>query len=259
MRNNVVEIVLLTHKCNDVNCEHALVSYEIKLKEYYAEAKLIRYGLKQNPYKFKIDRGFFLDWLLSLNPTKMTLIGNMRLEDFITLASYIFPDYHARLRSLEEVDEIMHLEDFVKLLHYVPDADAEIQSGWRKLMIKRGPAMFRPHSEFYNPNWFDYRNRKVDSKLIESSTEKIEEFLNTLYEINPEIIRKYIERVDIDEDKDWFYGHIYMHNKLKRCIKEAWWSGEVCLISASNTIRYRLKYDKTCIEKLAEELTKVKT
>jgi hypothetical protein len=180
----------------------------------------------------------------------------MRIEDFITLASYIFPkDYHVRLKSLE-IDEVMYLEDFVKLLH--PENQVVVEDGWKGLMLKREPAMFRPHSEFYNPFWFDYRNKDIESELIESSGGRVEDFLDMLYEMNPEIIKRYIEKVEIDEDEPMRWGYIYLHKKLRRCIKEAWWSREVCLISASDTIRSSLKYDKSCIEKLAEELAAIR-
>jgi hypothetical protein len=186
-------------------------------------------------------------------------IGNMQIEDFITLASYIFPDdYHMRLQSLEKIDEVMHLEDFVKLLHLEHNAETQTQvSGWKGLMLKREPTIFS-YTEFYNPFWFDYRNKEVSSRRIDSSSDKVEEFLNMLYEINPEIIKRYIEKVRIDENE--LHGRIYLHKNLKKCIKQARWSRVIDLRVGSDTIRYCLEYDKSCIEKLAEELkTEVRT
>jgi hypothetical protein len=248
---------VFTHECSDPDCRYKRIDYEIRLTEKYAEITLITFAINRNPYRSKVVREYLLPFLLSLKSTKKNWkgIGNMQIEDFITLASYIFPDdYHARLQSLE-MDEVPYLEDFVKLLHPEHNAGTRTQvSGWKGLMVKRGPAMFRSYNKFYNPFWFDYRNKNTDSKLIESSSGKVEEFLNMLYEINPEIIKRYIEKVEIDENEPEWRGCIYLDKKLKRCIKQARWSREIDLISASDTIRYCLKYDKSCIEKLAEEL-----
>jgi len=250
-----VNISLLTHRCGDPNCEYKYPDYELNLTEKHVEITFMRNSLRKNPYKWKLNREYLLDWLLSLNFTKSNWkgVGHLRIEDFITLASYIFPDdYHIRLRSVE-LDEAMNLEDFIKLLH--PEhKNQDGQDGWKSLMVKREPRMFHPHTTFYNPFWFDYRNKNINSKLIESSSGRIEEFLNMLYEISPLLLKKYIEKVEIDEDEPERWGYIYLHKKLKNCVEEAWWSREVCLISASDTIRSRLKYDKSCIERSAEEL-----
>lgn len=255
-----VRIAVFTHRCDDPNCRHKNIDYEVELREEYAEITLISYAIHRNPYKWRVLREYLLDWLLSLNFTKRDWegIGNMRIEDFIALASYIFPeDYHVRLKSVE-IDEVMHLEDFVKLLHPEHKAGNNQIDGWKGLMVKRKPRMFHPHSIFYNPFWLDYRRSQEDNGLIESSGGKIEKFLGILYEISPEIIKRYVEKVEIDEDEPDRWGYIYLHERLKGCIEEAWWSREVCLISASDTVRSRLVYDKSCIEKLAEELAEAK-
>jgi thiamine kinase-like enzyme len=245
-----VEVHVFTHKCNGPICRYCSVDYHIKLKEKYAEIELITFVIHRNPYKWRVLREYLLGFLLSLNLRQ----GNMRIEDFITLASYIFPeDYHIRLQSLEEVDEFMHLENFVKLLHSEHKAGNQID-GWKGLMVKRKPRMFDSHSIFYNPFWFDYRRSQEKSKLIESSSGEVEGFLNMLYEISPELIKRYVEKVEIDEDEPEQWARIYLSKKLRKCIQKAFWSREIDLISASDTIRYSLKYDKSCIERLADSL-----
>jgi hypothetical protein len=249
-----VEFNVLTHKCDDPNCRYRTIDYQIELEEKYAEIELITYAINRNPYKWRILREYLLHFLLSLNFTKRNWrgIGNMRIEDFITLASYIFPDdYYVRLQSLEEVDEVMHLEDFVKLLH--SEHKAGNQDGWKGLMVKRKPRMFH-HSIFYNPFWFDYRRSQEKSELFGSSGGKVEVFLDMLYEISPEIIKRYVKMVKIDEDEPEEWAYIYLSKELGKCIQEAFWSREIDLISASDMIRYRLKYDKSCIERLADSL-----
>jgi len=251
-----VEINVLTHKCGDSNCRHISIDYRIKLKEKYAEIELIIFAIRRNPYKWRVLREYLLHFLLSLNFTKRNYHyqgGNMHIEDFITLASYIFPeDYHIRLQSLETVDEFMHLEDFVKLLH--PEHKANQIDGWKGLMVKRGPRMFDFHSIFYNPFWFDYRRSQEKSVRIVSSNGEIKEFLDMLYEINPELIKRYVEKVEIDEDEPELWAHIYLSKELRKCIQKAFWSEKIDLIRGSDTIRYVLKYDKSCIERLADSL-----
>jgi hypothetical protein len=252
-----VEINVFTHKCDDPNCRYRIIDYQIKLKEKYAEIELITYVIHRNPYKWRVLREYLLHFLLSLNFTRSNWqsIGNMCIEDFITLASYIFPeDYHVRLQSLEEVDKVMHLEDFVKLLHSEHKAGNNQIDGWKGLMVKREPRMFHPHSIFYNPFWFDYRRSQEKSELIKSSGGEVEGFLDMLYEISPELIKRYVEKVEIDEDEPERWAYIYLSKKLRKYIQKAFWSREIDLISASDTIRYSLKYDKSCIERLADSL-----
>lgn len=249
-----VEIDVYTHKCDDPNCRYRSIDYKITLKEEYAEIDLIIYAIYRNPYKWRVIRKYLLHFLLSLNFRRPNWqgIGNMRIEDFITLASYIFPeDYHIRLQNLEEVDEVMYLEDFVKLLH---SEKAENQNGWKGLMLKRKPRLFYPHSIFYNPFWFDYRTSQKESFLIGSSGGEVEGFLDMLYEINPELIKRHVEKVKIDEDDPEQWANIYLSEDLRKCIQEAFWSREIDLISATDIIRYNLKYDKSCNQRLADSL-----
>jgi len=248
-----VEIKVFTHECDTPNCRYRSIDYQIKLEEKYAEIELITYTKHRNPYKWTVLREYLLHFLLSLNFTR-NCQGNMRIEDFITLASYIFPeDYHIRLQSLETVDEFMHLEDFVKLLHPEHKAGNQID-GWKGLMVKRGPRMFYLYSIFYNPFWFDYRKSQEESVRIKSSSGEVERFLDMLYEISPELIKRYVEQVEIDENEPERLAYIYLSEELRKCIQKSIWSREIDLISASDTIRYILKYDKSCIERLADSL-----
>jgi len=251
-----VEINVLTHKCGDPNCRHISIDYQVKLKEKYAEIELIIFAIHRNPYKWRVLREYLLHFLLSLNFTKRNwysqCTGNMHIEDFITLASYIFPeDYHVRLQSLEEVDEFMHLEDFVKLLH--PEHKNNQIDGWKGLMVKRKPRMFDHHSIFYNPFWFDYRNQEKSVRIASSSGE-IKEFLDMLFKINPELIKRYVEKIEIDEDEPERWACIYLSKELRKCIQKAIWSRKIDLIYGSDMIKYILKYDKSCIERLADSL-----
>ncbi len=82
----------------------------------------------------------------------------------------------------------------------------------------------------------------------------MEGFLDMLYEISPELIKRYVEKIEIDEDKPELWAYIYLSKELRKCIQKAFWSREIDLISASDMIRYSLKYDKSCIERLADSL-----
>jgi hypothetical protein len=246
------------------------IDYRITLKPSYAIVEVYTpsiYGRRvKKPSVAKIKKEDFVYWVLSLNKKERKFLdaklGNFMMRDFLTIVSYIFEeDFHTRLKAFEKAygDEVygvyerMSLFDLENLV-ILDKAEIEIKS-WRDLMIRERPRMFHPHSVFYNPFFYHYRNNDIHkTKLIKSSTEDIEDFLNFLYETNPELIKKYVEKVEVDEDALWQYGYIDLHLKLRECIKEAWWSREVCLISASDTVRSRLKYDKECVEKLAKEL-----
>jgi len=247
------------------------VDYKITLYQNYADVEIYTPRMfKENwdriPSKARIKRDDFVYWILSLNKKERKFLdaklGNFTIGDFIAVVSYIFEDeFYEKLKALERayseevfgIYERMSLTDLENLV-VLDKVDVEIK-GWKDLMLKEKPRMFHPHSIFYNPFFYHYKNKDINkTKLIESSTEDIEDFLNFLFKTNPEIIKKYIEKVEIDEDKDWQFGYIHLHPKLKRCIKEAWWSREICLVSASDTVRSRLKYDKDCVMRLAEEL-----
>ncbi len=245
------------------------VDYEIILKPSHAIVKICTpaiYGKSvKKPSIAKISREDFIYWLLSLNRKERKFLdaklGNFMMHDFLAIVSYVFEeDFYQRLKAYEklygnDIYERMSLADLENLATIYEFEKEEEVKDWKDLMIKEKSRAFHPHAVFYNPFWYHYKNKDVcNSKLIESSTEDIEEFLNFLFEISPDLVKRYIEIVKIDEDKDWMFGYIYLHQKLKRCIKEAYWSREVDLISASDTVRSRLKYDKDCIMRLAEEL-----
>ncbi len=248
----------------------SVVDYKIILKPSHAIVKIYTpsiYGKNiKRPSIAKVNREDFLYWLLSLNKKErkfLAKLGNFMMHDFLTIVSYVFEeDFYQRLKIFEKiygeepfgVYERMSLIDLENLAT-LDKENVEVK-GWKDLMIKQRPRVFHPWSVFYNPFWYHYENKDVHkSELIESSTEDIEDFLNFLFKISPDLVKRYIEIVKIDEDKDWLFGCIYLHPKLKSCIKEAYWSREVDLISASDTIRSRLKYDKDCIMRLAEEFS----
>ena len=246
------------------------VDYEIVLKPSHAVVKIYTPGIYGKDFKrpsiARVNREDFLYWLLSLNKEERKFLdaklGNFMMRDFLAIVSYVFEeDFYQRLKTFEKkygeepfgVYERMSLIDLERLV-LLDKEEIEIR-GWKDLMIREKPRMFHPHSVFYNPFFYHYRNDDIHkTKLIESSTEDIEDFLNFLYQTSPEIIKKYVEIVKVDEDKDWQFGYIYVHQKLNKCIKEAWWSREICLVAASDIVRSRLMYSKECIEKLADEL-----
>jgi hypothetical protein len=250
------------------------VDYKITLYQNYANVEIFTPRMfKENwdriPSKTRIKRDDFVYWILSLNKTERKFLsaklGNFTIGDFIAIVSYIFDEFYEKLKALEKayaeetfgIYERMSLTDLENLV-VLDKIDVEIKS-WKDLMLREKPRMFHPHSIFYNPFFYHYENKDVNkTKLVESATEDIEMFLNFLFETNPEIIKNCIELVKIDEDASWQFGYIHLHPKLRKCIKDAYWSREVCLISASDTVRSWLKYDKDCIMRLSEELNKVK-
>jgi hypothetical protein len=253
------------------------VDYEINLKPSRAIVKIYTPGIYGKEDRVKrpsiavIDREDFLYWLLSLNKKERKFLdsklGNFMMHDFLTIVSYVFEqDFHQRLKTFEKIHaeepfgiyERMSLTDLENLATLDKEDIENIEvKNWRDLMIRQRPMLFHPHAIYYNPFFYHYKNEDIHkTKLVESSTEDIEQFLNFVCEISHDIIKKYVEKVEIDENRDWQYGYIFLHPKLKQCIKDAYWSREVCLISASDTVRSWLKYDKDCITRLAEELAK---
>jgi len=283
MRKVYMHVRAFSYKTKYDSTEHETVDYKITLKPTFADVKIL------TPNRFKvcgmggsggsfarISRNDFLYWVLSLNKEGYkfwkTKYGHFySISDFIAVVSYIFEeDFYQRLKTYEKhyADDIRERMDLIDLQNlvsltmspvYIPE-EIEIKS-WKDLMIREKARAFRPHSVFYNPFWYHYKNENKDvanSKLITSSTEDIEDFLDFVYEVSPDIIKKYIEKIEIDEDKNWQYGNIFLHPKLKSCIKDVYWSREICLVSASDMLKYWLKYNKNCIMRLAEELEKHK-
>jgi hypothetical protein len=281
MKKVYMHVRAFSYKTKYDSTEHETVDYVITLKPTFADVKIL------TPNRFKgcgmggsggsfarIRRNDFLYWVLSLNKEgykfwEMKYGHFSTIGDFIAVVSYIFKeDFHQRLKTYEkhyadDIKERMDLIDLQNLVSltmspvYIPE-EIEIKS-WKDLMIKQKARAFHPHAIYYNPFFYHYKNKDVHkSKLIESSTEKVEDFLDTLYEVSPEVVKRYVEKVEIDEDVPDRWAYVFVHPKLKQCIKDAYWSREVCLISASDTVRSKLKYDKDCVMRLAEELEKHK-
>jgi hypothetical protein len=250
------------------------VDYEITLKPSHAIVKIYTpiYGKEggdflrrrvKRPSIAIVNREDFLHWLLSLNKKERKFLdaklGNFMMYDFLTIMSYVFEeDFHQRLKTFEKiygeepfgVYERMSLTDLENLAT-LDKENIEVRN-WRDLMIRQRPRAFHPHAIYYNPFFYHYKNKDIHkTKLIESSTEDIEDFLDFVYEVSPDIIKKYVEKVEVYEDRSWQYGYIFLHPKLKSCIKDAYWSREVCLVSASDTVRSWLKYDKDRVMRLA--------
>ena len=252
------------------------IDYEITLKPTYAEVKIYTpsvYGKEvKRPSYAIIYREDFLYWLLSLNKKERknsdAKLGNFMMHDFLAIVSYVFEeDFYQRLKVLEEAyrDDVYGIYERMSLIDLENLATLDLDNNnveiknWKDLMIKEKARAFHPHSIFYNPFFYHYENEDIyKTRLIESSTEDIEEFMNFVYEVSPDIIKKYVKKVEVDEDASWQYGYISLHPKLKSCIKDVYWSREVCLVSASDTVKSWLKYDKDCIMRLAEELEKHK-
>jgi hypothetical protein len=187
------------------------VDYKITLHQNYANVEILTPRMfKRNwdriPSKARIKRDDFVYWLLSLNKKERKFLdaklGNFTIGDFIAVVSYIFKDeFYEKLKALERayseevfgIYERMSLTDLENLV-VLDKLDVEIKS-WKDLMLREKPRMFHPHSIFYNPFFYHYKNKNVNkTKLVESTTEDIEMFLNFLFEINPEII-KYVEKL----------------------------------------------------------------
>jgi len=252
------------------------IDYEITLKPTYAEVKIYTpsiYGKEvKRPSYAVIYREDFIYWLLSLNKKVRKFLdakfGNFMMHDFLAIVSYVFEeDFYQRLKVLEEAyrDDVYGIYERMSLIDLENLATLDLDNNnveiknWKDLMIKEKARAFHPHSIFYNPFFYHYENEDIyKTRLIESSTEDIEEFMNFVYEVSPDIIKKYVEKVEVDEEEPERWAYVFVHPRLEQCIKDAYWSREVCLVSASDTVRSWLKYDKDCIMRLAEVLEKHK-
>jgi hypothetical protein len=119
---------------------------------------------------------------------------------------------------------------------------------WRKLFVLGKPNFYEFHNAYINVKF------QGPSCLIESSSKKIEEFLNFLYDMEPKLLEKFIERVEINEEKPTMWSYMYVHSKLEKCIKRSGWERIIDMISASDIITAKLEYYLECLKNLTKEL-----
>jgi hypothetical protein len=126
----------------------------------------------------------------------------------------------------------------------------EVLGMWRELLVvKEKPRAFKPHTTYHNLSFSN-----SSTSIIKSSGKRIEKFLNLLYEINPELIRKFVEMVEIDDDEPIRWAYVYVSEELAKCITKASWERITDLISATDIITAKLDYDLSCVKRLAEKL-----
>ncbi len=119
---------------------------------------------------------------------------------------------------------------------------------WRELFVAGKPNLYEFHTAYVNAKF------QGQSFLIESSSKRIDRFLNHLYEIEPKLIEKFVERVEINEERPAMWGYIYVSEELAKCITNALWERYVDLISATDIITAKLEYNIECLKKLAKKL-----